>query len=284
MPRRFILSCAIAALAWLSSAAQAPLQFEVASIRLNTSGDRRASMRFTPAADLNASNQPFRTFIQFAYQLPLFRIEGLPDWSDSARFDIVAKAPAGLSLTPETRAQLLRHLLETRFKLKARLVTKDVPVMALVFARSDRRLGPKIRPSTVNCEVAVAEARARVAANAGVPVAGAPVCALGGMSAGPICGAAVTFEQLATGLSGVFQRPVIDRTGLAGRFDFDLTFTPDNPGGPGIAFGSICPSSVGADRPAFSTAMQEQLGLKLDPQRGPVDVLVIDSVELPAED
>jgi uncharacterized protein (TIGR03435 family) len=102
------------------------------------------------------------------------------------------------------------------------------------------------------------------------------------MSAGPICGGAVTLEQLATGLSGVFQRPVLDRTGLQGRFDFDLTFTPDTKGGPGVAFGNACGPLTG-DQPAFSTAMQEQLGLKLESQRAPVEVLVIDSAERPAE-
>ena len=86
--------------------------------------------------------------------------------------------------------------------------------------------------------------------------------------------------QLTQGLSGVYQRPVVDMTGLEGRFDFDLSFTPDNPRGPGVAFGSVCPVQTG-DGPALSTAMQEQLGLRISADQAPVEVLVIDSAERP---
>jgi uncharacterized protein (TIGR03435 family) len=88
--------------------------------------------------------------------------------------------------------------------------------------------------------------------------------------------------QIADGLGGVYQRAVVDGTRLEGRFDFDLSFTPDTPGGPGIAFGAICPASTG-DRPALSTALQEQLGLRIRQGRAAVDILIVDSAERPAE-
>jgi uncharacterized protein (TIGR03435 family) len=237
-------------------------------------------MRFTPAGDFTAVNQPVRVLLNIGFQLPLFLVEGMPDWFTSERFDVTAKAPAGLKMEPfaEVRGQLLRGLLEDRFMLKARFVTKEVPAMVLTLARGDGRLGPQLRSVEVDC-AALAAARGTAVAAAGPR---APQCALGGMSAGPICGRGVTMAQLTQGLSGVFQRVVVDKTGLTGRYDFDLTFTPDNPGGPGVAFGNTCGALPG-DRPAFSTAMQEQLGLKLDSGRADADVLVIDGAERPAD-
>jgi uncharacterized protein (TIGR03435 family) len=180
------------------------------------------------------------------------------------------------------RGPLLRSLLEDRFKLKARLVTKEMPAMIITLARDDGRLGLRLRRSDVDCEAAIAAARGRAAA--GPPVPREPVCALGGQSGGPICGRGVTMAQFTLGFSCVYQRPVVDMTGLEGRFDFDLSFTPDTVGGPGIAFGSICgPATQTGDRPALSTAMQEQLGLNIRAGRAPAEVLVVDSAERPAE-
>ena len=263
-----------------SLAAQDRTAFEVTSVRPNISGDRRSSLQFTPAGDFTAVNQPVRVLINVAYQIPLFRVEGMPDWV-TERFDVRAKAPAGLSMEPSAgvRTRLLRSLLEDRFNLKARFVTKEMPAMLVTLAREDGHLGPQFRTSNVDCEAAIAAARGR---SSGPVTPREPVCALGGSSASPICGRAVTMAQLTLGLSGVYQRPVVDMTGLTGRFDFDLAFTPDNPGGPGVAFGAICSGQSG-DRPALSTAMQEQLGLRIRSGRAPVEVLVIDSIERPKE-
>ena len=89
-------------------------------------------------------------------------------------------------------------------------------------------------------------------------------------------------DRFVEGLSGVYQRPVVDRTGLAGRYDFELTCTPDNPRGPGVAFGNPCAPAAG-DRPALSTAMQEQLGLSIEAGRAQIEVLVIDGAERPSD-
>jgi len=89
-------------------------------------------------------------------------------------------------------------------------------------------------------------------------------------------------EQFTQGLAGVYQQPVVNETRLEGRFDLDLSFTPDNPGGPGIAFGATCPSPSD-DRPALSTAMQEQLGLRIRQGRAPIEVLVVESAQRPTD-
>src|SRR5688572_15162481 len=256
----------------VSLGAQARTAFEVTSVRPNTSGPQGASMRWTPAGDFTAVNQPVRVLLNFAYLIPLFQVEGMPDWFTTERFDVSAKAPAGLVAEPfvEVRSQLLRSLLEDRFKLKARLVTKERPAMILTLAREDGRLGPRFRRSNVDCETAIAAARGRgtpvasaaPVAPAALPAPREPVCALGGGSGGgrtgqaTICGRAVTMAQLTQGLSGVYQRPVIDMTGLEGRFDFDLLFTPENLGGPFVAFGNRC-LVAGGDPPSLSKAMQE---------------------------
>ena len=117
-------------LAAISLAAQARIAFEVTSVRPNTTGETRASMRFSPGGDFTAVNQPVRVLLNFAYQIPLFRVEGMPDWFSSERFDVTAKAPAGLSMEPfaVVRGQLLRSLLEDRFKLKAHRETREMLV------------------------------------------------------------------------------------------------------------------------------------------------------------
>ena len=270
------------ALGVVSLAAQTRVAFEVTSVRLNTSSERQASMRFSPGGDFTAIQQPVRVLLNFAYQIPLFRVEGMPDWFTTERYDVVAKAPAGLTMEPfaTVRGQLLRSLLEDRFKLRARLVTKEMPAMILAVARDDGQLGPQFRQVEVDCETAIAAARGRAAAPATPRV---PVCALGGGSSGIMCGRGVTMAQITQGLTGVYQRPVVNMTGLEGQFDFDLLFTPDVKGGPGVAFGGGSCGGPTGDRPALSTAMQEQLGLRISGGRAPVEVLVIESAERPTE-
>lgn len=249
-------------------------RFEVLSVRANSSGERQASMRWTPAGDFVAVNQPPRVLMQFAYRLQLHRIQGMPDWFTTERFDITGKAPAGLVMEPlpDVRAQLLRGMFEDRFKIKARLVTTEVQGMVVTLARADGRLGPRLRKS--------AKTDVECATPSGSP--GMANCGLGGMSSrGPLCGVGITMAQLIDGLGGAFQRPVVDKTGLEGRYDFELTYTGD--GGPGVAFASRRCEGVTGDQPAFSTAFSEQLGLKIESQRVPVEMLVVDSAERPSE-
>lgn len=258
------------------------LKYEVTSVRANTSDPRGTPSRvaFTPGGDFTGTNLPAQVVLNFAYRLPLYRVEGMPDWFTTERFDINAKAPAGLAADADVRAQLLRGLLEDRFKLKARLVTKETPGMVLTLVRGDGRLGSRLRKSEGGCEAA--DTAALVRAQGREPT-GRPTCSLGGSSVGPLCGTGVTMTQLAEGLGNVFQRHVVDKTGLAGQYDFELTFTPDSTGGRGVSFGGRPCGSRPADAPAFSTAMSEQLGLKLESQRVPAEILVFESAQRPSE-
>jgi uncharacterized protein (TIGR03435 family) len=282
---RHLLVVALAAAGSLAIAAQGRTAFEVTSVHLNTSGERRASIRMQPNGDFMAVNQPLRVLLTFAYETPLYLVEGMPEWFTSERYDVTAKAPAGLNMEPfgEVRGRLLRSLLEDRFTLKARFVTKEMLTLMLGFSRDDHRLGPRLKMSTVDCDGALAAARERAVGSTPAQVAASePVCNLGGLSASPICGRAVTMERLVQGLAGVFQEPVVNETKLDGRFDFDLSFTPDNARGPGVAFGANCPQQSD-DRPALMTALQEQLGLRLRQGRAPIEVLVVDSAQRPTE-
>ena len=126
MLTRHVTAATLLILFAVSVSGQTRIAFEVTSVRVNTSGERRASMQFSPGGDFTAVNQPVRVLLNSAYQIPLFRVEGMPAWFTTERFDVSAKAPAGLSMEPlgAVRGQLLRSLLEDRFNLKARLVRK----------------------------------------------------------------------------------------------------------------------------------------------------------------
>ena len=170
---------------------------------------------------------------------------------------------------------MLRSLLQERFKLRTHRETRELPVYELVVARADRRLGPEMRKPAADCEAAIA---------AGVPPprqpGEPPPC---GMMGGPSFTRAggATMQQLVVNLSNRVERLVVDKTGLAGRFAFTLAWTPDRipTETPPAGIPPIDPNG-----PSLFTALQEQLGLKLAPAKGQVEVLVIDSIEHPTAD
>ena len=181
---------------------------------------------------------------------------------------------------------MLRALLESRFALATHRETRQLPIYELVLSRADGRPGPGLRPSSPEC----AGIRFPTLAP-GMPVppppppgpaqmlplgVGTPLRCPSVFAAGWISGREVTLDILATRLSLLAGRPVVNRTGLTGSFDVDLAYTPD------AAFGPPAPFAR-ADGPSLFTGLQEQLGLRLDAARGPVDVLVIDRVEQPTE-
>jgi uncharacterized protein (TIGR03435 family) len=165
-----------------------------------------------------------------------------------------------------------------------------LPLSYLVVAREDRTLGERLRPATIDCRALFAE-RAKAAKEGAAPTPPAPLkpgeippCAtMGGL--GRIAGASIQMSTLASMLANLLSRPVYDRTNLIGNFDIQLEYTPDQmpqrPPGATLPPGLTLPSP---DGPSLSTALQEQLGLKLDNTRGPVEVFVIDSVEQPTPD
>ncbi|HEY6342617.1 MAG TPA: TIGR03435 family protein [Bryobacteraceae bacterium] len=235
-----VTTLAISATSSTPILAQAPAperlpSFEVASIKQNTSGDARTSMGARPGGRMVVTNQPLRDLIAAAFAmfdsrlLVHSRILGGPDWIDSERYDIEAKASVEFQFAPggppRDMLLMLRALLEERFKLVTHRETHEMPIYELVVATADGRLGPGLHKSDVDCEALFAARRAGVAPPPRQPLE-PPPCGLMGGPARTIAGA-VTMQQLATNLSTPVERLVIDKTGLTGRFDFNLAWTPE---------------------------------------------------------
>jgi uncharacterized protein (TIGR03435 family) len=248
--------------------------FEVASVKPNKSGTTSVSMRMQPGGRLNLLNVTVLDVVRFAYAVQPFQIEGGPSWLESERFDVLAKVEGEIPLLPPGQVGpvqvMTQNLLAERYKLKVHRETKDAPAYALVVARADRRLGKQIEPSNVDC---VAVLKAMMAGGRGGPPTapgGGPLCRLSAAGPGSVVARDVSIQQLAQLLSVQLQRQVVDRTGLTGVFSFDLAFATEQANDP--------------DRPSLFTALQEQLGLKLESQRAPLEVLVVDGVEHPTPD
>jgi uncharacterized protein (TIGR03435 family) len=269
----------VAALGITASAQQPPPDasrpvFDAASIKRNVSGSDQASVRAQPGGRLTVTNNSLRNIVRNAYNVQNFQIVGGPDWFNDVRWDIVAKAEG--DATPPQLLVMLRNLMADRFKLVVHTEMRETPVFALVLARNDGRPGPQLRPSTVNCAALLADFKARKEAPPNT-INGRPSCGTR-MTAGNMMTTATTMADLARNLAPAAGRPIIDRTGLTGTYDLDLSWTPDQQGPPGTT------PAGDNDRPSLVTAIQEQLGLKLDSQRAPFATLVIDSVERPVED
>jgi uncharacterized protein (TIGR03435 family) len=237
-------------IAFTSSAvrSQATPAFEVASIRLNKTGIRGGSMEFPKGGErFTATNMPFGALVLVAYNITVRQLSGPEVLSE--KYDVSAKADHAVS--PDVMLRMLQALLADRFKLVVRHETKEVPVYALITAKG----GPKLhRSDPPESEIATPRTPAR---------------AIGTESRGGYIFKNESMPDFAWALSrmaGIGDRVVIDDTGLKGNYDFDLTFGRNSPGEPSI----------------FS-ALQEQLGLKLESRKAPVEFLIIDHVETPSD-
>jgi uncharacterized protein (TIGR03435 family) len=236
--------------------------FEAASVKPNTSGDLRARGG-TRGRAYNAMNLPLRRIIATAYDLQLeeFRLVGdQPLLAD--RFDITATIPENAS--PRQVPAMLRALLAERFKLAVHTETRDASVLALTVQRDDGRLGPNLSQAAIDCAAAEAGGRVIPAPEPGQP----PLCE--SEISDRIKGRGQPLSSLARMLTMFMQRRVLDKTGLTGGFDFDLQFE-GAAAGPGVDASS-----------ALVTALEDQLGLKLQSTRAPVEFVVIDAIERPA--
>ena len=254
-----------------------------------------------PGGRLTLINMPVRQMIVRAYAVQPYLVLGGPSWITSDRFDVTAKAAA--DATPQQLNAMLQTLLADRFKLKARKQTRESDVYRLVKARGDGKLGDAIKPAAVDCDFNRGRGAGPAAAPGGpgnVPVPGpraggppvGPAGAMAGcqfmMAPGRFQVAGQSMKTFADTLGMQVGRPVIDATGLTGSYDFTLTFMPD-PGGRGMPAGLPPPGApdlpaIDPNAPALPTALQEQLGLKLESAKGPVEMVVIDSIEQPSED
>jgi uncharacterized protein (TIGR03435 family) len=239
-------------------------EFAVASIKPNNTG-----CCATGGAGKGGSRNTYVTLkmlIGTAYSVQEFQISGGPRWIASDRFDVEGKAEDPKAGVDQLRL-MLQSLLADRFKLKLHRETKEIPVYALVVGKG----GPKIKMDPDQTSPAV---------NGPAPAGAGPNRGAIRIGAGSLTGNAVTISLFAGFLSQRLDRLVIDRTNLAGRFNLQLQWTPTDGENPVDFWGNAFPPAD-PSRPSVFTAIQEQLGLKLESARGPVEVLVIDDVEQP---
>jgi len=260
-----------------AQAAQKEVAFEVASVKENHSGGGAQAFSITPDGSYRLTNATARMFVRQAYRLQDFQIVGAPSWTDVDRFDVTAKSPSGVG--EAAVPGMLQALLRNRFALVVHNEMRVMPIYALVLDRSHGTLGPHLArtPSAASAEcVARRSSRSAPDRSDGKP------CGIGITGGGNIAAGDATLSQLLGLLSPMVGRTTVDRTRLVGTFDYTLNWTPDQ--------FQDRRASQDRERPldpngtSIFTAIQEQLGLKLESTRGPVDVLVIDHVEKPTPD
>ena len=243
--------------------AQAPeaTRFEVASIKRNRSADD--GMAGAPTPDTyRRTNATLRNVIIEAYSqrfLP-FEVIGGPEWLDRDKFDVVAKTDGS-----RRTSEMLVTLLQERFRLRTHEETRERDVYRLVMDRADRKLGPKLTRSTTTREqdLKLPQDQRR--------------CGPLQFRVGRFNGQCASIDLLlAMALQSTAQRRILNGTGLTGAFDIDLTWDP--------TFELPPDQRAPSDAPSIFTAVREQLGLRLEPAKARVPVLVIDSVEPPTED
>jgi uncharacterized protein (TIGR03435 family) len=248
-----------------NAAAPAPASapaFDVASVRQNTTADQHTHSSIYNSwtnSKFTATNVPLKMLLEFCYDVPQSRLLGGPAWIDSTTFDIEAKSDSSVdeqmaSLPPEQAKQqkreMVRSLLADRFKLATHTETRTMPVYALVVAKG----GAKLKPDTKGNYVGT------------------------GRNTITVRGGDNSIAILADKLSEEAGRMVVDKTGITGQYDIVLRWTPEDQPAP-MLNGQPDPNAP----PGFFTAIQEQLGLKLESSQGTVPVQVIDHVEMPSE-
>jgi bla regulator protein BlaR1 len=265
--------------------------FEVASIKPIANAGRIGG-GFSPGR--YTSMLTVRRMLMQSYEIHDTQIVGGPDWLGSQVFEITATMPTDTS--PENRRLMVRALLRDRFKLAFRTEKREMPIYALVVQRADGRLGPGLkRIPDDECPPPGSPRRGGPADGPPSPPVPSPrdpnaVASCGQMVFGPgrLFGHGVPIDMFARSLANLpaitsFNRPVSNLTKLEGFYDFDFKWSNDlGRGGPPPGGGPATAPPPG-DEPALFTALQEQLGLKLNPQRATLDVLIIDSIERPTE-
>jgi bla regulator protein BlaR1 len=254
-------------------------RFEVVSIKPFDASGGAAPRSGTRGTRYDFSGLPLWWLVAQAFRAPLDRdrLVGLPEWIDTERYAIAGTIPDGVPVS--VLPVLMTNLLKDRFRMVAHTETREMPVYNLVLARNDRRLGPSLKETSAECRAAMVALLAALQRGASPPTAptASGACPPPGLNIGFLSQGGIEMAILAQGLTQVVGRPVIDRTGLTGYYDYTLKWMPE----PGI--GPPGPP-VDPDAPIVFTAVQEQLGLKLEAARGPVEVVVIDRLEKPTVD
>jgi bla regulator protein blaR1 len=263
-------------------------KFEVASIKPTSASDpHRVMFGMQPGGRFSANNVSLKQLMLFSFGIREYQLTGLPSWADSERYDITAKGEDDGSAVPnrmptqaemqsrqeKTRA-MMQDLLAERFGLKFHRETKDLPIYSLVPAKGGPKLVEKKQEPVVD-------------ATGGPSVDGGrgpqPRGQMIRMGRGSITGEQMSTAMLVNQLSSILGRNVVDKTGLTGQYDVKLSWAPDESQGALIPGHEDRPESSGSDGPSVFTALQEQLGLKLESGKGPVEVVVVDKVEKPTQ-
>ena len=283
---RFVtFGCAVLlALPAVVRAQSAAPAFEVAAIKRNNSGEAVPGIRIQPGGRFAWINITLKELMRSAYVQQTFEnreISGGPKWIDSDRFDVIAKTEENATVVdpdglPRPLFAMLRRLLEERFQLRTHNEKAERQGYALVVARSGR-VGPKLRVSDVDCaEITRQQAAGTLRRDPDRP----PPCSVG-LPPGQVTARAITMDSFARVIGSRVGRPVVDRTGLAGNYDIELEFRPEISTGDPVDQPITAPPDL--DKPSIFTALEEQLGLRLESSRTTVDVLVIDRAEPPTE-
>jgi uncharacterized protein (TIGR03435 family) len=259
--------------------AQTPPVFEAASVKANKGGGPPGmEIRVTPDGGFIATNAPLRTLVREAFRVQDYQLVDLPGWADGERFDITARATGATTI--EQWQPMLQQLLQDRFTLAARRETREMPMYAVMPTRADGRLGPGLKATSDATVAYCASQRLPEGQRPAVDAAARP-CGMR-QSIGTVQGTNLPLAALWRFVSQQAGRAVVDRTGLTGSWDFDLRWTPEafaNRETPAVVNGN----TIDPQGPSLFTALTEQLGLKLDPQRGPVEVLVVERIARPTE-
>lgn len=277
MMRRKLLASAVALMAGglYPMRAQRP-EFDVASIKRNLSGDPAIRLGPVTRGTFRATNIPLQELITMAYRIRDFQLAGAPGWLRSERYDVEGKAGDGRGFDELTA--MLQPLLEKRLRLRFHRETKEMPVYSLVVAKAGK----------------LTEAEGECSPPPDGPANPAQLphgpCGSLFILPGHVMGQKVGMSRLAEALARLTARAVMDATGLRGKYDVSLTYTPESL--PLAAAGAAAPDPppglpplppIDPNAPSLFTAIQDQLGLKLESQRGPVTILVIDQVERPSK-
>ena len=234
----------------------ARLTFDVAVIRPSEPGGRGGAIKPLPGGNgYLVQNVPVKAMISLMYKVPGRQITGGPDWLNNQGYDIEAKADHAYSL--DELHVMFQNLLADRFNLKFHKEVREGPVYALVVDKSGPKM--KVNESPQDFKIPILPGKDNVFAGTRVPMQ--YLCYFLGQQRLPE------------------ERPVINKTGLDKNYDFTLSFMPDLP--PNVPRENLPPGLL--DRPSLTDALPEQLGLKLQPQKGPVEYYVIDRVEKPSE-
>jgi uncharacterized protein (TIGR03435 family) len=279
-PRLTSLACFVltaTAFAQPPSQPQAALAFEVASVKPAPPNAPGPYVVPGPGAGLTITNMTLKELIVMAYRIHPFQVSAGPSWLDSARYDIVAKPQT--KSKPMENMLMLQALLADRFRLAFHRETKELPVYAMVLARKDGKLGRGLTPvKEIGCM------QVDASKPPSFPEPGkAPSLACGQMMRRPtrIDGHAALIANLIPMLSRLLGRTVVDKTGLTDRFDITLEWVPDDVGAALPALDT--PKPPESPGPSIITAIREQLGIRLESLRGPVEIFVIDRAERPSE-